>query len=1273
MARLLVTSCCLLVPHGFVWAASVAVYVDQQGGLFGVTRSDVSDPVSALTALATPPSALEAGQALSSAILPGTRVLGVWTEGDTTTVNFSLDILGGELDEARLTVIFQQVTATLRQFGLQGNIRLQAEGKLLSDYLAPVIPVQPAAKAKAVTANSTSASLSGKTIALSPGHGYMWNGSAWVTQRPVYCSPLNQEDFHNCEEVMYLNTYLTQDGATTKPDRCLDKSYGNHSTGHPWWQMAAYAWLQNRGYPCSVYANYSGDCTLGSGSSESSDDIRSRPLAADYDSTDIYVALHSNGYAGDCTSSCPTGSETYYDSTSPQPAASRSLATAINAAIMAAITGNADSTWTCHGTCVKDSAGAYGEIRIPSRAATLTELAFHDSCNRDADTSHLQDNFFRSTATWGMYKGICDYFGVTPTWAYYSDEIVSHDIPTSMNPGATATVHIIFRNRGVLWNDTRGFQLGAVGESDPFTTTTRYAVGGEVGPSTTKTFTLTFTAPTTPGTYTTDWRMLRNGVTWFGATLSVSVNVGETGYAATWGPYDLTNSQCIYYPANSSSSLRTGWYTTTSGTGAARNVLKAADSYMATMPDASIVSGSSFTVTWSAAGTYSASLDSPLNLYRIGQAWTSAAVWNSPWSAGGNYSSVGTSSQSVVYPTNSPLYTFSVGAGYNFPYGVMMKGDTESGISYRKGWLASGPYPTLSVSYTTPTPTIRSWAYLGWYDQGATTDRQLRIDTDQVAGTYGGVPVTEADLAPKVGGASYGNSYGTRQWQQGAYTNDLVDLNSSYFYNAVHENAVTYCCVYVYNAKGSSITGACLGIGSDDGSKVWWNGTVVGSDVVGRGVAADSDFWGPVTINNGWNRLMVKVENGGTGHGVYARFANANRTALTEKSYLSFYTTDATAPSVPTSLAASGVTSGVWQNTVAAPTFTWTSGTDSQGSGQGVSGVRGQKYYFGASSSGSPGTFQTGVSYAPGTQADGAYYFKVDTVDYALNESIAATFTFLYDATAPTGVNLGFGTITTDSITVTGSGTDAHSGINAAAGYNYSRAGASNSGAKGATHTWTGLDANTEYTNLLVTVSDQVSPTPNMAASSPQSKWTLSVPPAAGSVTPDQASPCVGSNVTWTAANGFGLGQVQYYRYAWDTTPTHAWTEAEPQWSSGTIATVPDSAGTWYLHIKGYNGAAVGNGAFDYAVTTSVVYSQTNSVSSMVNNGDGTFTLNFVGTPQAKYFVVTSPDPWTLMSGWTVLPNSTNTAPSPGGIWSVTATNNASQRFYRSAAVDPAP
>ncbi len=141
----------------------------------------------------------------------------------------------------------------------------------------------------------------------------------------------------------------------------------------------------------------------------------------------------------------------------------------------------------------------------------------------------------------------------------------------------------------------------------------------------------------------------------------------------------------------------------------------------------------------------------------------------------------------------------------------------------------------------------------------------------------------------------------------------------------------------------------------------------------------------------------------------------------------------------------------------------------------------------------------------------------------------------------------------------------------------------------------------------------------------------------AGSITPDQANPPVGSNVTWTAVNGFGPGKVEYYRYAWDTSPTHTWTDTETQWSGGTLATAPTSAGAWYLHVKGYNGAAVGNGTFDYSVTAGVVYSQTNAVSSMVDHGNGTFTLSFVGTPEAQYYVVTSTDPVALAPAWAAL------------------------------------
>ncbi|PYJ02331.1 MAG: hypothetical protein DME25_16170, partial [Verrucomicrobia bacterium] len=89
--------------------------------------------------------------------------------------------------------------------------------------------------------------------------------------------------------------------------------------------------------------------------------------------------------------------------------------------------------------------------------------------------------------------------------------------------------------------------------------------------------------------------------------------------------------------------------------------------------------------------------------------------------------------------------------------------------------------------------------------------------------------------------------------------------------------------------------------------------------------------------------------------------------------------------------------------------------------------------------------------------------------------------------------------------------------------------------------------------------------------------WTLSVPPNAASVTPDQTNPPVNSTVTWTAVGGFGPAKVQYYRYTWDQQTTHTFDDTETQWSSGAIGTVPTAGGAWYLHVKGYNGDNVGN------------------------------------------------------------------------------------------------
>src|SRR5690606_27816655 len=121
---------------------------------------------------------------------------------------------------------------------------------------------------------------------------------------------------------------------------------------------------------------------------------------------------------------------------SQHEAASLALANAAQGSMISGIREMYHSCWVDRG--VKNSNGAFGEIRIPNRPAILIELGFHDGCNPSAvgcgikDTDALTDNYFRSVAMWSLYRGICNYFGSTPTWDKYSYELVSDTIPTNM-------------------------------------------------------------------------------------------------------------------------------------------------------------------------------------------------------------------------------------------------------------------------------------------------------------------------------------------------------------------------------------------------------------------------------------------------------------------------------------------------------------------------------------------------------------------------------------------------------------------------------------------------------------------------------------------------------------------------------------------------------------------------------------------------------------------------------------------------------------------------
>jgi hypothetical protein len=108
-------------------------------------------------------------------------------------------------------------------------------------------------------------------------------------------------------------------------------------------------------------------------------------------------------------------------------------------------------------------------------------------------------------------------------------DIEFHSFPGTLNCGETATATVTVRNTGLAdWTQSGGYKLGAVDDSDPFYGPgTRVWLGESslVPPQATWTFAVELTAPSTPGTFITDWRMVHEGVTWFGETVSASIDV----------------------------------------------------------------------------------------------------------------------------------------------------------------------------------------------------------------------------------------------------------------------------------------------------------------------------------------------------------------------------------------------------------------------------------------------------------------------------------------------------------------------------------------------------------------------------------------------------------------------------------------------------------------------------------------------------------------------------------------------------------------------------
>ena len=909
--------------------------------------------------------------------------------------------------------------------------------------------------------------------------------------------------------------------------------------------------------------------------------------------------------------------------------------------------------------------------------------------------------------------------------------VVSSSVSSSVMTGQTFTATITLNNSGSsTWTNTgaNAYKLGSQTPQDNSTWGfNRVALpSSPIAPGANATFTFTATAPTTPGVYTFAWKMVREGVQWFGNTFSTDIVVKMAGPGTNLGSYTLDTGNIA------PTSLVGTWVSATDCSETVHYAYLSDASCNPLAREAKWFPGISATqfsgrgwldLDVFVGGTYATapayyhlrdSLDSDL--------WKSAAInqcsyhcaWNTVYSGALTVAGGGTLGGVHVFTTDSGTNSTcatACGAAQLEAAAVHLFG---ARWEYMDDWTCLGSYASSSVSDTTNRSFTESSLFL----------------YPAVDASHGNVITTLMGLNGKTPGrVTTGDCNNANTLNFGGSVNGVSPAGNAAAYGNAN-NADSYGFAWVFAPAGASPQ---IVIGSDDGNRLWVNGVLKNDVNSSRGLTRDQDNTGAVSLPAGWSRLLFKVHNFTAGFQGTVSLRNGSNANLNEPSvnyhdlggYYSYglgYEQDGWYPQIivtnvngtaypanaaafytsNTAVTVTGTSSGqgpvpYWRTMQyqwgyglggADSNYADVSGTPTATSwSHSVSGVTGHRrlLFFAVSQSGRTSFQNSGATGGSVFQDAGNYARYYDVyVDPLPPQSPA----FSSAAAAATNqISLAWAIPLDQGVNVVAGSTESAGAGGNQDAQNWYRVGDvgvrvyRNGSAISSWGTTTalndsGLAPNTAYTYTLEARDNSTGARGGWNNSTgPQGTnvvWTLSMPPVAGSISPSQSNPLTGNNVTWTAASGFGPGKVQYYRYAWDTSAAHTWTGTEPQWTGGTVTTVATSAGTWSLHVKGYNGADVENGSFDYPVNAVMPCSLTNAVVGIADNHDNTFTLTFVGTSQAQYYVATAPD-MTEPASWSALAGSTNTVTDSNGLWHCTVTNSEPQRYYRSVAITPCP
>jgi hypothetical protein len=158
---------------------------------------------------------------------------------------------------------------------------------------------------------------------------------------------------------------------------------------------------------------------------------------------------------------------------------------------------------------------------------------------------------------------------ITVVGAGLSAQFISQNMPSSLNPGQSASVTVMMKNNGsIVWSPTT-HRLGSQNPANNMTWgINRASTAKSVGVGATASFVLTVTAPSTPGTYNFQWQMVNHSTgAFFGqTTTNIAVQVGGGGspidnaaFVSQSVPSSMTAGQVVPVSVTMKNSGTTTW------------------------------------------------------------------------------------------------------------------------------------------------------------------------------------------------------------------------------------------------------------------------------------------------------------------------------------------------------------------------------------------------------------------------------------------------------------------------------------------------------------------------------------------------------------------------------------------------------------------------------------------------------------------------------------------------------------------------------------------